>query len=203
MSSNSALVQKLISEKTLVTPRIIDAFKTIVRQDFVLPEYQNQAYEDRPLAIGYGATISQPTTVAIMLEKLQPEPGDKILEIGTGSGYLTALLAEIAGEKGKVFSVEYVPELKGLAEFNLKKYNFGNAALFVGDGKAGLENYAPFDKIISSAAGGEMPGGWKRQLKISGRLVAPLGNDLVVLDKLSKRRFKEERYEGFIFVPLQ
>lgn len=197
------LVQKLISEKTLVTLRIIDAFKKIDRKDFVFLDDRGEAYEDRALSIGYGATISQPTTVAIMLEKLQPEPADRILEIGTGSGYLTALLAEIAGERGKVFSIEYIIELTGLAEFNLRKYNFNNAALFTGDGKKGLKAYSPFDKIISSASALEIPKNWKSQLKTGGRIVSPVADSLAVLDKASKRKFKEEKYPGFIFVPLQ
>ncbi len=219
--TNEDLVQKLVSEKTLLTPRIIDAFKAIDRKDFVLPEDQNMAYEDRPLPIGYGATISQPTTVAIMLEKLFEKSGDpvrsketlralaasngasKILEIGTGSGYMTALLTKMIEKKGKVFSIEYVPELKGLAEFNLMKYGFRNIALFAGDGKIGLKAYGPFDKMISSASGKEIPKAWKEQLKAGGRIVAPLGDNLVILDKLSKRKFKEEKIPGFVFVPLQ
>lgn len=203
MNSNSDLVQKLVSDKTLVTPRIINVFKAVDRKDFILSEDQDRAYEDRPFSIGYGATISQPTTVAIMLEKLQPELGNKILEIGTGSGYMTALLTRIAGENGKIFSIEYVPELMGLAEFNLKKYYFNNVALFTGDGKGGLKEYAPFDKIVSSASAEEIPKAWKEQLKIGGRIVAPVGENLVVLDKISKRRFKEEKHGGFIFVPLR
>lgn len=197
------LIEKLIFEKSLVTPRIIKAFKKVDRKGFVLPEDKEKAYEDQPLSIGYNATISQPTTVGIMLEKLQPEQGNKILEIGTGSGYMTALLAEITGKKGKVFSIEYVPELKGLAEFNLRKYNFRNVGLFTGDGKKGLKAYAPFEKIISSASGDEIPGSWKNQLRVNGRIVAPVGESLVVLDKTSKKRFKEEEYRGFIFVPLR
>lgn len=201
--ANDDLVEKLISEKTLVASRIIRAFKKVDRKDFILPEDQGRAYEDRPFSIGYGATISQPTTVGIMLEKLQSERASKILEIGTGSGYLTALLAEITGKKGKVFSIEYIPELTGLAEFNLRKYNFRNVGLFTGDGKAGLKDYAPFDRIISSASGDKIPRSWKAQLKIGGRIVAPVGESLVVLDKTSKKRFKEEKYQGFIFVPLR
>lgn len=203
MDSNSELVQKLISDRTLLTPRIVDAFKIIDRKDFVLPQDQDRAYEDRPLPIGYDATISQPTTVAIMIEKLQPELGDKILEIGTGSGYLTALLAEIVGENGQIFSIEYIPELKELAQSNLKKYNFRNIKLFTGDGKSGLNEFKPFDKIISSASGEEIPKAWKDELRVNGRLVAPVGENLIILDKLSKRKFKEEKIQGFIFVPLQ
>ena len=201
--TNNDLVQKLISEKTLVTPRIIKAFKAIDRKDFVLPDDYERAYEDHALSIGYGATISQPTTVAIMLEKLEPQAGSKILEIGTGSGYLTALLAKIVGERGKVFSIEYVSELKSLAEFNLQKYSFRNIALFTGDGKKGLKGYAPFDKIISSASALEIPKAWKSQIKIGGRIVTPLGERLAILDKISKRKFKEAEYGAFVFVPLQ
>ena len=201
--TNQDLIQKLISEKTLATPRIIKAFEAIDRKDFVLPELQAGAYDDRPLSIGYNATISQPTTVAIMLEKLRPRPGQKILEIGTGSGYMTALLAHLAGKKGKIFSIECAPELKEFAEQNLKKYDFKNISLFTGDGKLGLNEYKPFDRIVSSASGSEVPKIWKSQLKISGRLVAPVGSSLVLLDKASKRKFKEEKIPGFIFVPLQ
>ncbi|OHB18772.1 MAG: protein-L-isoaspartate O-methyltransferase [Parcubacteria group bacterium RIFCSPLOWO2_12_FULL_40_10] len=209
MNSNSELIQKLIFDKILITPQIIDAFEAVDRKDFVSPDDQDRAYEDRPLPIGYGATISQPTTVAIMLEKLFE--GDtsislgasKILEIGTGSGYMTALLAKIAGENGSVFSVEYISELKEFAESNFKKYNFRNISLFVGDGKVGLKDYVPFDKIISSASGDEIPKAWREQAGIGGRIVVPIAQDLVVLEKLSKRKFKEEKIPGFVFIPLQ
>ena len=201
--TNEDLTQKLITEKFLTTPQIINAFKSIDRKDFVLSEDKDRAYEDKPLSIGFGATISQPTTVAIMIEKLQPQEGDRILEIGTGSGYMTGLLAKIVGEGGKIFSIEYIPELKEFAKANLKKYNFKNISLFVGDGKAGLKEYAFFDKIISSASGDEIPKSWKEQLEIRGRVVAPVAENLVILDKLSKRKFKEEKIHGFIFVSLK
>lgn len=201
--TNSELVEKLILEKTLKTPKIINAFRKINRKNFVLPEDQDKAYEDRPLPIGYEATISQPTTVAFMLEKLKARRRDKIMEIGTGSGYETALLAEIVGPRGKIYSIEYVPELKEFAQNNLMNYNFKNIKLFVGDGKIGLRKFAPFDRIISSASGQEIPKSWKRQLKIGGRIIAPVGNNLVLLEKISERKFKEESYPGFVFVVLK
>ncbi len=231
------LVQKLISDKTLATPRIINAFKAIDRKDFVLSEDLERAYEDRPLSIGYAATISQPTTVAFMLEKLfegnsvrgkdtlrapyeiearcgpsrfrsgralaASNGASKILEIGTGSGYMTALLAKLAGVEGKVYSIEYVPELTEFAKINLDKYNFKNIKLFTGDGKLGLPEYALFDRVISSASAEEIPKTWKDQLRVGGKVVAPVGESLVELEKLSKRRFKETEYKGFVFVPLQ
>lgn len=200
--TNEDLVENLVSDKTLQTPQIIKAFKVIDRKDFVLSEDKNRAYEDRPFSIGYSATISQPTTVAIMLEELQPKAG-KILEIGTGSGYLTSLLAKIVGDSGSIFSVEYAPELINLAESNLRKYNLNNIKLFVGDGKAGLKDFSLFDRIISSASATEIPDEWKRQLKTGGRIVAPRQENLVVLDKISKYGFKEEILKGFLFVPLK
>lgn len=205
--SNKELIENLISKKILITPDIINSFIKTDRAFFVLPQYKEEAYDDKPLPIGYGATISQPTTVAFMLEKLQPKPGDKILEIGTGSGYQTALLANIAGDKGKIYSIEYIPELKKFAEENLKRY-FGNSKnknifLFVGDGKKGLKDYSSFDKIISTASGKEIPKQWKEQLKIGGRIVAPVGTDIVVLDKIGDNEFEEKKYPGFLFVELK
>lgn len=207
--TNFDLVQKLVSEKTLKTRRIINAFKAIDRKDFILPEDENRAYFDMALSIGHGATISQPTTVAIMLENLfEGDPSTllgagKILEIGTGSGYLTALLAYLAGSGGEVFSIEYLSDLKKFAEDNLENYKFENVKLFVGDGRMGLPAEAPFDKIVSSASADEVPKTWKKQLKTGGRILSPVGADLVILRKFSKNRFKEEKIHGFVFVPLQ
>ncbi len=201
--TNQDLVQNLISRKVLITPRIIEAFEAIDRKDFVLPEDRERAYENRPLSIGFEATISQPYTIAFMLEKLQVQEGDKILEIGTGSGYLTALLAKIARDPGEVFSIEYMPELKDFAQSNLDKYGFKNIALFTGDGKKGLKGFAPFDKIISSARADEIPKPWKEQIRIGGRILSPVAENLMVIDRESKRKFSKEIYSGFIFVPLK
>jgi len=117
-----SLISELIEQGYLKTPRIIRAFKKIDRADFVLPEFKNSAYLNVPLPIGHGQTISQPLTVAFMFELLQPEVGDKILDIGSGSGWTTALLAEIMSKMGKVFSIEIVPELCEFGEGNVRKY---------------------------------------------------------------------------------
>jgi len=118
----SHLINQLISEGTLKTPAIISAFEKIKREDFMLPENADEAEANYPLSIGHSQTISQPFTVAFMLELLEPQPGDKILDIGSGSGWTTALLAEIIGPQGQVFAIERIPELKKFGENNVKKY---------------------------------------------------------------------------------
>ena len=126
MIDNQSLINHLINVGVLKTPEIIKAFYKIDRAFFVPKEFHDYAYEDYPLSIGYGATISQPYTVAFMLELLQPKKGEKILDVGSGSSWTTALLAHIVGIKGKIFGVEIVPELIKFAKDNLKKFKFSN-----------------------------------------------------------------------------
>lgn len=196
------------------TPRIIDAFNKIDRADFVLEEYINEAYVDAPLPIGYGQTISQPLTVAFMIELLQPEPGDKILDIGFGSGWTTALLAEIVGARGKIFGIERIAELCEFGKNNANKYDFikkGVAEMICADGTKGWpriitvrgkEDKAPFDKILASASAKELPKPWKKQLKIGGRIVAPVEWSVWLFIKEEEDKFEEIEYPGFSFVPL-
>jgi protein-L-isoaspartate(D-aspartate) O-methyltransferase len=204
----SNLIKQLIKDGYLKTPEIINAFYKIKREDFVLPQFKEEAEANYPLPIGYNQTISQPLTVAFMLELLQPKKGDKVLDIGSGSGWTTALLAEIVGENGKVFGIEIIPELKEFGEENTKKYNFveSKRAIFIcGDGSKGLKDEAPFDKIHVGAAAAEIPKALLEQLKIDGRMVIPVGvevQDMVLIEKISEKEYKEERYPGFLFVPL-
>lgn len=199
------LINELISEGYLKTNRIIEAFRKIHRRDF-LPENIKDDYAlNIPLPIDYGQTISQPLTVAFMLELLQPKTGEKILDVGSGSGWQTALLAEIVGSEGFIYAMERIPALKDFGEKNVSRYNFKNVEFICGDGTKGYKKKAPFDKIIVAAAGLEVPEPLKKQLKIGGRLVIPVGQyeqDMVVLDKISKDEFEEKRYPGFQFVPL-
>src|SRR3989344_5813208 len=172
-----------LKARILKTPRVIEAFEKIDRKDFVLPEDQAYAYEDHPLSIGYGGTISQPYTVAFMLELLRPEPADKILDIGSGSGWTTALLAHIVSQKGmtndqllmtRVIGLEIVPELVEFGQKNLAKYNFPNAEIRQAQkGVAGLPEESPFDKILVSAAAEKIPEELIKQLSAPGRLVIP------------------------------
>lgn len=196
------LVNKLICEGYLKTDKIIKSFQKINRADFLPKELEFDAEADIPLPIGYGQTISQPATVAFMLELLQPQDNDKILDIGAGSGWQTALLCELVGPKGKMFAIERIKELKEFGEKNVKKYNYKNVKFMLGDGYKGLKKYAPFDKIIVAAESLELSMVWKEQLKIGGRIVAPLKQSLTVTDKISNDEFKIKEYPGFLFVPL-
>lgn len=204
----SKLTDQLIKEKHLKSPLIIEAFRRIKRADFVPKEIIKEQGEDfvaeynAPLPIGYGQTISQPLTVAFMLELLQPERGDKVLDIGSGSGWQTAILCHIVGKSGFVYAVEIIPELKDFGERNVAKYGFKNVEFICGDGCQGLSDQAPFDKIIAAASAKEIPSAWKEQLKIGGRLVAPVENSIWLLVKKGENKFEEREYPGFVFVPL-
>lgn len=204
-ASHNNLVDFLIKEGYLKTQNIIDAFKKIDRKNFVINYLKNDAYKNAPLGIGFGQTISQPLTVAFMLELLQAKNGMKILDIGFGSGWLTALLAEIVSDSGMVWGMEIVPELYEFGKSNINRYGFISASrvnLICGDAKMGLEKESPFDGIISSASCNEVPEIWKRQLKIGGRLVIPMNNNICLITKKSARIFDIEEHPGFIFVPL-
>jgi len=202
------LIDQLIKEKYLKSPLIIEAFRKIKRADFAPDEMVRQKGKDfvaeynAPLSIGYKQTISQPLTVAFMLELLQPKKGDKILDIGSGSGWQTAMLAQIVGPDGFVYAIERIPELKSFGQDNVGKYNFKNIEFICGDGSKGLPNKAPFDKIIAAASAKEIPKAWKDQLKINGRLVTPVKDSIWLLVKKEKNEFEEKEYPGFVFVPL-
>ncbi len=200
------LIDSLIRDGYLKTPEIIEAFKAIDRIDFVPEEYQAEAYINAPLPINFGQTISQPLTVAFMLELLEPKAGEKILDVGAGSGWTAGLLAQLVGEEGKVIAIERIPELKEMAEKNVSKYNFiekGIVQVILADGSKGYKKEAPYDRIIAGAAAkGDIPVYWKRQLKIGGRIVAPVENSVFVIDKIGKNKYIQKEYFGFSFVPL-
>ncbi len=208
MLTKKALIQEIIDLGYLKSPNIIEAFLAIDRKDFVVLEYQDETYSNIPLPIGFGQTISQPLTVAFILELLQPQAGEKILDIGAGSGWTTALLAYIVSQKlkrGKVIAIERIPELKEFGEKNVAKYNFiekGIVKFVCGDGSQGYEKEAPFDKILCSAAVNEVPKNWLRQLKIGGRIVTPLDGEIQLWIKKAENEFDIKRFHGFTFVPL-
>jgi len=204
----SKLINQLIEQGYLKSPAIIDAFRKIKRADFIPREIIEEKGEDfvneynAPLPIGYKQTISQPLTVAFMLELLQPKRGDKILDIGSGSGWQTAMLCEIVGFDGFIYAIELIPELKKFGRDNVSKYNFRNVEFICDNGSSGLSDKAPFDRIIAAAAANEIPKAWKKQLKIGGRIVAPVKNSIWLLIKKAKDKFEEKEYHGFVFVPL-
>ncbi len=207
MSQNS-LTQELVKKAVLKTALIINAFKKTDRADFVLSDFKKEAYRDYPLPIGYNVTISQPTTVAFMLELLKPKKGDKILDIGSGSGWTTELLSQIVGKKGKVFGVEIIPELVEFGRKNLSKYNkknvfYKNAEIILSEKNIlGFSEKAPFDKILVSAMAKKLPKELVNQLSISGILVIPIKNSIWRIDKISENEIKEKEFYGFNFVPL-
>ncbi|MEA3464250.1 MAG: protein-L-isoaspartate O-methyltransferase [Patescibacteria group bacterium] len=205
-----SLINDLIQTNYLKSPEIINAFRKIKREDFLRLGNEDEAEINAPLPIGYGQTIFQPLTVAFMLELLQAKQGDKVLDVGCGSGWTAALLAEIVGERGKVYGLEIIEELKNFAAANVIKYNFinkGIVQIICADGYQGLPEFAPFDKIIVAAAALKIPEKLLKQLKVGGRMVLPVGRqyesqDIVVIDRVGKYKFKERRFPGFVFVPL-
>lgn len=205
---NGHLINELIKQKYLKSTNIIAAFKSIKRADFVTVKikrhYSDQEIADynAPLAIGFGQTISQPLTVAFMLELLQPQAGDKILDIGSGSGWQTALLAYIAGQKGFVYAIELIEQLKEFGRQNAAKYGFKNTEFICADGSKGLSEKAPFDKIIAAAASKKLINIWIDQLKPNGRLVCPIKNSIWLFIKNQDGSISKKEHPGFVFVPL-
>ncbi len=201
-ATKDSLIASLTDGGYLKSPAVIEAFQKIDRKGFVGERNQDIAYLDQALAIGFNQTISQPLTVAFMLELLEPKAGEKILDVGAGSGWQSGLLAQIVGENGKITAIERITELKNVAGENLAKYGFKNINLILGDGSEGYAPEAPYDKIIAAAAAQEIPQAWQEQLKIGGRIVAPIRESIVVLDKIDQNRFAQKEYFGFSFVPL-
>lgn len=204
--TNEELVNYLVGMGVLKDLNTIRAISKVDRRDFVADESKSFAYDDSALSIGYGQTISQPTTVAFMMEELKPKEGDRVLDIGYGSGWTTAILASIVGEGGRIFAFEIIPILKRFGERNIKKYKFENINFIEGDGSRGLPSEAPFDRILVSAAAPSVPLTLKEQLKVGGRLVIPVGRGsqaIYVIERIGEKAYKKKRIPGFAFVDLK
>jgi len=204
---NEELVDDLAKSGYLSKPRIIEAFKKVDRGKFVLPNLRTDSYTDTPLPIGMGQTISAPSMVAIMTENLNPTKGDKVLEIGTGSGYQAALLSKLVGETGKVYTLEIVESLVKFAKKNLKSYK--NVKVILSDGSVGYEKEAKYDKIIVTAASPKVPEQLIEQLKKNGVLAIPVGNQflqrfMLIRKKMAdgKEIMEKEHICDCMFVPL-
>jgi protein-L-isoaspartate(D-aspartate) O-methyltransferase len=203
MFSKEQLIDHLENGTRALKDRMIkDAFIAIDRKNFVPENYVEEAYDDYPLPLGdTGQTISQPTTVAFMLELLNPQEGEKILDVGSGSGFTTALLARIVGEKGRVIGVERIPELVKLGQKNLDKYNLKNAEIIKARKEIGFLKEAPFDKILVSATTEDLPKKLMEQLRVGGIMVVPIFDEIWQVKKLESGE-DIKKYKGFAFVPL-
>ena len=182
--------------------RVLAAMERVPRHEFVAERFHDRAYEDHPIPIAEGQTISQPYIVAFMLESLTLEPNSKVLEVGTGSGYQAALLSELSGH---VTSIERIPGLAQEAQSTLPRLGYGNVNIIVGDGSQGLPDAAPYDAIIVAAAAPRVPPALFEQLAENGRMVIPVGlpdaQELQLVRKLNGRPMIQ-RLEGCRFVPL-
>lgn len=178
---NDRLVDQLAAAGALRTAAIIHAFRRVDRKDFVPPRCQRDAYRNEPLPIGEGQFISQPQTVADMTEALQPAQGQNVLEVGSGSGYQAAILAEIAGTSGSVIATERIRRLCAFAKKNLRTYK--NVTVIHCDGSRGYAQRAPYDRIIVTASAAQIPEPLTEQLKPGGRVVIPVGNEMFLLEK--------------------
>jgi len=196
------MVEEQIKARGIRDPLVIRAMEKVPREEFVPRSLRPEAYDDRPLPIGHGQTISQPYIVAYMTEKLRPRPGDKILEIGTGSGYQTAILAEIGC---RVYTIEIIEELSLRAQKVLKKLGYKNIHFKVGDGYRGWPQEAPFDGIIITAAPPKIPGELKKQMKIGGKMVVPAGDYfqyLYLVERTGAEAWREKKLIPVSFVPM-
>jgi len=197
-----ALINAMILSDRVESPQIIDAFRVVDRKYFVPESFTEHIYVDAPLPIGNNQTISQPSTVAFMLEQLDSGEGDKVLDIGSGSGWTTALLCHIVGEKGSVTGLERMDALVEQGEKNLSKLQFGRYCHIQRAGeKLGLPG-EKFDRILVSASADEIPEELFLQLKIGGILVIPVKNSIFKFKKVSETYVEKEEFYGFVFVPL-
>lgn len=182
--------------------RVSEAFKAVNRAYFLPPETVGLADADMALPIGHGQTISQPTTVRMMLEWLDMKEGDHVLDVGSGSGWTTALLSHIVGSKGRVYAVEKVPELVKFGRENAKRAGVKNAEFYQAKDELGLPEHAPYDRILVSASAVRFPAELLDQLKEGGKIVVPVGYDIFEVTKSYENQYDTQTHSGFIFVPL-
>ena len=203
-AEREAMVERQIESRGIDDPNIIGAFRTVPRELFVSPEYAELAYGDHPLPIEAGQTISQPYIVALMIQAAGIKPGDKVLEVGGGSGYAAAVIGQIAGT---VMSVERQHDLVSLARGRLSTLGYDNVRVIEGDGTRGCPDEAPFDAILAAASGSHVPQSLIDQLGDGGRLVMPVGDPgwvqkLVKVTKGRDGKLITEDLGGVRFVPL-
>lgn len=199
----SRMVRRQIERRGITDQRVLDAFAQIPREHFVPDDLRLHAYEDRPLPIGDRQTISQPLVVAQMIEAAGIEHGSRVLEIGAGSGYAAAILAQLAGS---VYAIERVTSLAEAARARLERLGISNCEIVIADGQLGLPERAPFDAILVSARSLRVPEALPKQLQVGGRLVIPVGSEgfqtLLRISRTAADRWQTEELGAVRFVPL-
>jgi len=205
MPSNSELIAHLL-ESGYADARVADAMRKIDRVNFIPPALLPHAYIDTPLPIGHGQTISAPGVVALMSKLLDVREGMTVLEIGSGSGYQAAILAELVGKRGRIITIERIEWLVQFAKENCKRAGYSNIEFIHGDGSKGYAKNAPYSRIIVTAAARSVPKALTDQLAEGGRLIIPVGaayyQDLLVIDKLAGGELRTESSIPVVFVPL-
>lgn len=198
------LVSNLLNQGYIKTNAVKQGFLAVPREEFIPASLKPYAYVDTPLDIGNGQTISAPHMVAIMCEALDIKKGLKILEIGTGSGYHAAIVAQLVGEKGKVYTIERFESLAHQAKENLRKTGCTNVVVEIGDGSCGLPEYQPYDRIYVTCAAPSIPPPLHEQLRDPGKLLVPVGDLYCELSLLEKHHGKTTQHQlgGCVFVPL-
>jgi len=198
----AAMVVRQLESRRITDRRVLEAMAEVPRENFVPEDLQDEAYGDGPLPIGYAQTISQPYTVAMMCEALNLAGTEKVLEIGTGSGYAACVLGKLARE---VHTIERIPELARTAETHLRALGVQNVYVHVGDGSLGLPEHSPFDAIVVTAGGPSLPAAYSEQLAEGGRIVMPIGpmHDQEMCRFTKRGGFlQREELGAFCFVPL-
>ncbi len=203
-AEREAMVERQIESRGITDPKILEAFRAVPREAFISEEYADLAYGDHPLPIEAGQTISQPYIVALMIKAAEIKPGDKVLEVGAGSGYAAAVISRIAG---KVVAIERQRELVKIAQQRIARLGYDNVKIVEGDGTRGCPEEAPFDAILAAASGSHLPPQWVEQLAEGGRIVMPVGDPgwiqkLVKVTKGPGGNLITEDLGGVRFVPL-
>jgi protein-L-isoaspartate(D-aspartate) O-methyltransferase len=203
-AEREAMVERQIESRGIRDPKILEAFRAVPREEFLSEEYRDLAYGDHPLPIEAGQTISQPYIVALMIQAAEIKPGDKVLEVGAGSGYAAAVMSRIAG---KVIAIERQSELVEVARERMQRLGYDNVEIVEGDGTRGWPDEAPYDAIVAAASGSHVPQPWIEQLAEGGRIVMPVGDPgwvqkLIKVTKGPGGNLITEDLGGVRFVPL-
>jgi protein-L-isoaspartate(D-aspartate) O-methyltransferase len=203
-AEREAMIERQIASRGINEPTILEAFRAVPREQFLSPEYAELAYGDHPLPIEAGQTISQPYIVALMIQAAEIKAGDRVLEVGAGSGYAAAVMSRIAGQ---VIAIERQADLVKVAQERIRRLGYDNVRIVEGDGTRGWEADAPYDAIVAAASGSHVPPAWVKQLAEGGRIVMPVGEPnwvqkLIKVTRGPAGKLITEDLGGVRFVPL-